>query len=742
MTRKVYLRSKNNKYKYNSRYRRHTKKIVQSGGAQKTYYLVIGRDEDAKVKTDDIVQILKPYDDIDDNRVVVKENEYSIRYQDSTKQKEIYDLLKSKKISDNSIYFDDTLKCVVFSSKIDIMAMGDELRKIDPAIQTFTDTFIKIVVMINTESTDDVIIAALDKYIESTNLDKKFGSFVRQQEQQPQQKSQGEPPKVIQDKVHEEQSSYTIQALPNDPDVIAKAKDYFSDTKVAESPIVHVKQSVSGRGITVNAFIENLKKIKIKDKNGEETSLKISSQSPADGGTITIETPYKIVNTETEYGVPIQDGFKYVEVFADITTRLENDLEKLNDSKKIVKKTKDKSTIVVSDNPIKTDKNSREYPELNTDENKTNPTLSLKLPSGSKILKTFTESGTDAERTKRFTQTITGVGADIIGELTRKGLKVKIDGNDMKVTPKPGSKIDKIVNMNDYGNFPDGTVKYVYVFTNPDKPLLANLKLKNGILKTKGETATFISDTSIGQEENSIAEKTYLALKLPSGKVEEPAVKIDDANVDEKGKLEPVKPTKPVELLKALNDMPPSFSFINVGKPDEKFDDLYKVLIGDNDGLKVKGTGLFSKSTPIITKPTDNPTIFILYYLLVTLDKISSDVVVKKNAAAQFFNSLKEIFNSLYKGKEPPKESAAVKIESFIRKLYDPSYSQTKTNAEKLPYPAVLLRNTYTVALDVAKLVADKVTKSFEFPVKGGRLTRRRVLNRRNKKKSHRSKLN
>ena len=215
---------------------------------------------------------------------------------------------------------------------------------------------------------------------------------------------------------------------------------------------------------------------------------------------------------------------------------------------------------------------------------------------------------------------------------------------------------------------------------------------------------------------------TYLALKLPTGKVEEPAVRltvaIDDSNLEEKKKLskfliqnpkykvydaagndvtitlqlEPGERSeeilkmalkellkeKPNELLNALNVMPSSFSFLNAGDKsvDKKFHDLYKVLIDDNAGLKEKSVRLkiFSKSTSLIIKPTDNPTKISLYHLLVTLDGIGGDAVGKKNAAAQFFNSLKEIFNSLYKDKLPSDPSNPV--ESFIRKLYDPSYSQ------------------------------------------------------------------
>lgn len=604
-----------------------------------------------------------------------------------------------------------------------------------------------------------------------------------------------------------DQTTYTIEAPPNDQAALTNAQSYF--TEVAASPIV--KQAVSGSGITVNTFVDGIKKIEIKRRNGEDTPLEIISHSPADGGTIIVKTPYKIVNNDDYSSISVPVGtVKYVAIIPtkNVTKELQDFLKTQTQG---VLKTKGTDLTFVSDESIKTFKNIRDHPELGGE-----TYISLKLPSGGKISQEVTETGNDWYGSKKFTQKITGVGADIIGEFDelRKGkdLDFTINGSAMKVTPKPGSKIDKIVNIDDYGiTVPDGTVKYVDVFTNPSDNgmglgLMPYLKKqenpKNGIfIKTKQtgdkRTVSFISDKSIrekrGKDDDTKYEdysdrkevingKTYLALKLPTGKVEEPVVlltvtidpeekknlskfliqnhtyKVYDAAGNDvtttlelesgekseellKIALKKLLITKPEILLKALNDMPPSFSFINVDKPDEKFKSLYKVLIGDNDGLKVKGTGLFSKSTPIITKPTDNPTIFILYHLLVTLDKISSDVV-KKNAAAQFFNSLKEIFNSLYKGKEPPKESAAVKIESFIRKLYDPSYSQTKTNAETLLDPAALLRNTYTVALDVANLLADKVTKSFESPVKGGRLTRRRVLNRRNKKKSHRSKLN
>lgn len=177
-------------------------------------------------------------------------------------------------------------------------------------------------------------------------------------------------------------------------------------------------------------------------------------------------------------------------------------------------------------------------------------------------------------------------------------------------------------------------------------------------------------------------------------------------------------------------------SFTTDAFDDKKFDDLYKALIGNNDGLKVKGSGLKTFiTTSLIIKPTDLLTKISLYHLLVILDKIKD-----QTAAAQFFNSLKEIFNILYKEKTTPDNEGADKkaVEIFIRKLYDSTYPQTKDAKVGIPEQ----KNAYKVAYNVANLVVDKVTKSFESPVKGGRLTRRRVMNRRNKKKSHRSKLN
>lgn len=93
-----------------------------------------------------------------------------------------------------------------------------------------------------------------------------------------------------------ESQEYTIEVPSTDPKALENAKSYFGDKKVAASPIV--KQPVSGSGITVNTFVDGIEEIKIKRKNGEDTSLKIITRSPADGGTITVGTPYKIVNID------------------------------------------------------------------------------------------------------------------------------------------------------------------------------------------------------------------------------------------------------------------------------------------------------------------------------------------------------------------------------------------------------------------------------------------------------------
>jgi hypothetical protein len=762
MTRKVYLRSKNNEYKYNSRYRRHTKKIVQSGGDQTTYSAYVFSDRfDVNVE-DELKAALNPYEA---DAKFKKENGYEIRgIPTKAINKTKLFLLNTKGIPPKNIGVAQNrnmptqfVDLIVFS---DTKVGVDDVKKIegvenpnpktamnDPVVEVTNPvpSRVKITVTTDTSKATNVFQA-----LNSGNLKQLSFDVDKSPVSAPTLKSY---PSTL--------KSYTIEAPPNDTDALEReAKKLFGDDKVDVSPI---KQSVSGSGITVNADIENLKKIKIKDKNGTDIPLEISSQSPADGGTIRVKTPYKIVNIDDYDKSDLLVGtVKYVDVIPNdnVTQRLD---EFLNGKKKQgVLQTKGTNRMFISDASIKTSKNLTDYPELGGA-----TYIGLKLPTKSSKVTVVSEMGNDAYGTKQFTQTITDVGADIIGELKHKGLDVEIKGNDMIVTPTTlGINIDKIVNIDDYSiSVPDGTVKYVDVFTNPSQGIMGigmitYLEKKqsegDGILKIKGtgndRTASFISDESIRKgdlykaHEEVRSGKTYLALKIPTSKVEEPAVRLTTIKIDDNADIEKKKKLsefliqnsykiekKPENLLKALNVMP---TFNSDGFDDKTFDELYNVLIGDNDGLKVKGPGLFSKfkKSPIITKPTDLPNKLSLYRLLVTLNKIEISGE-KKNASAQFFNSLKEIFNSLYKDKPP--SNPINPVESFIRKLYDPSYSQT--NTEKYA-PVLLSKTTYNVARDVANLVIEKINK--RFATEGGRLTRKKVLKRRNKKKSHRSKIN
>jgi hypothetical protein len=345
-----------------------------------------------------------------------------------------------------------------------------------------------------------------------------------------------------------EVQEYTIEAPPNDPDVIAKANEAFGSDKVKTSTTV--KQKVGG--IKVNKFIDDLKKIKIKLRNGQENPqekpLEIVS-SPADGGTITVKSPYKIVNIDDYDKSDLLVGtVKYVDIIPNnnVTEKLD---KFLNAQTRGVLQTKGTDRIFISDESIKTTENLDKYPELGEA-----TYIGLKLPTKSSKI-TDVEDGT---------QKITGVGVDIIEELKRKGLEVKFDKDDGMIVESGGKiKIDKIVNINDYdkSDLPAGTVKYVDVFTSPTEALLNYFKaqqaLNQGVLKVEEgnpKTAKFISDLSIKMKyitttlnpgitpDEIKGGKTYVALKLESDvKIEEPgirlAIQIDDSDPVQKKKL-------------------------------------------------------------------------------------------------------------------------------------------------------------------------------------------------------------
>lgn len=104
---------------------------------------------------------------------------------------------------------------------------------------------------------------------------------------------------------------------------------------------------------------------------------------------------------------------------------------------------------------------------------------------------------------------------------------------------------------------------------------------------------------------------------------------------------------------KALSTAPPP----EVPYDEKKFNDLYKVLVENNDGMKFDGKGkLFgTNKVPMINKPTDIVGKTALYNLLVNIEKSANTanpankdaaLVLQRTEVVTFFNTLKTLKNS------------------------------------------------------------------------------------------------